>query len=80
MTVVKRVFSGTVTQGLFSPPLSQQRLACLWGIILETRARQLLDLGCGDGALLQYIQAQVGPCPVECGKARCCTGSMHLRQ
>ena len=27
VTVVKRVFSGAVTQGLFLPPLSQQRLA-----------------------------------------------------
>ena len=59
VTMVKRTFPGTVTQGLFAPPLSQQRLACLWAIILDTRACQLVDLGCGDGALLQYIQAQV---------------------
>ena len=70
--MVKRVSSGAVTQGLFLPPLSQQRLACLWGIVLETRAQQLVDLGCGDGALLQYIQALVGACLVVWDRASCC--------
>ena len=57
--MLKRAFLGTASQGLFSPPLSHQRLACLWGIVQESQACSVLDLGCGDGALLQYIQAQV---------------------
>ena len=52
------MFQG-MSRDLFSPPLSQQRSHYLAGIAFGSAVDQLVDLGCGDGALLQVLKAQV---------------------
>jgi 2-polyprenyl-3-methyl-5-hydroxy-6-metoxy-1,4-benzoquinol methylase len=46
-------------QRLFKTPLAQQRYAMAMDTILEMQARSVLDLGCGEGRLLEYILLQV---------------------
>lgn len=67
--MVARVFQG-MSRDLFSPPLSQQRSHYLAGIAFGSAVGQLVDLGCGDGALLQVLKAQVRHVMVMKGRAR----------
>ena len=46
---------------LFKVPMAQQRYAFVLGIIKKHRAQSVVDLGCGDGKLLEYLSQQVMP-------------------
>ena len=41
--------------GVFSPPLSQQRYQHVAAALREAAATDILDLGCGDGKLLEHL-------------------------
>ena len=44
---------------LFKVPMAQQRYAFVLDIIKKHRAQSVVDLGCGDGKLLEYLLQQV---------------------
>ena len=44
---------------LFNIPMAQQRYAFVLNIIKKHRAQSMVDLGCGDGKLLEYLLQQV---------------------
>ncbi len=51
---------------LFDVPMAQQRYAYVLGKIKHHSAQSVVDLGCGDGRLLEYLLQQVmrwGPEP-----------------
>ena len=41
--------------GVFKPPLSQQRYQHVTDVLHGAGARDILDLGCGDGKLLEFL-------------------------
>lgn len=45
---------------LFSPPASAQRYALVGSLLISAGARTLIDLGCGDGKLLQHLASDSG--------------------
>ena len=51
---------------LFKVPMAQQRYAFVLDTIRKHRAQSLVDLGCGDGKLLEYLLQQVMPCILLC--------------
>ena len=55
----RRFHRGAQVEGVFSPPLSQQRHALLLDLVARCQAAQLLDLGCGEGTFLHYMRCQV---------------------
>jgi syndecan 1 len=40
---------------VFKPPLSQQRYQHVADVLRVAGARNILDLGCGDGKLLEFL-------------------------
>ncbi len=44
---------------LFDVPMAQQRYAYVLGLIKQHSAQSVVDLGCGDGRLLEYLLQQV---------------------
>ena len=52
------------TERLFQPPIAPQRHAFVAAALRRGCARSFVDLGCGDGKLLEYLVTQVHiPCP-----------------
>lgn len=49
------------SQKLFEVPLAQQRYSFAMDVILKHKAQSVLDLGCGEGRLLEHMLRQVGP-------------------
>lgn len=47
------------TERLFQPPIARQRHAFVAAALRRGRARSFVDLGCGDGKLLEYLVTQV---------------------
>uniref|UniRef100_A0A061SH56 Small RNA 2'-O-methyltransferase n=2 Tax=Tetraselmis sp. GSL018 TaxID=582737 RepID=A0A061SH56_9CHLO len=45
--------------GLFSPTLAQQRYHFVEGIVERLRPETILDVGCGEGALIEHIAGMV---------------------
>ena len=44
---------------LFDIPMAQQRYAFVLGVIRQHSAQSVVDLGCGEGKLLEYLLQQV---------------------
>lgn len=44
---------------LFQPPIAAQRHAFVAAALRRARARSFVDLGCGDGKLIEYLVTQV---------------------
>ena len=47
---------------MFDPPLSQQRYELVFNLLRAADASTVVDLGCGDGKLLEYIYRRVCHC------------------
>lgn len=46
---------------LFDVPMAQQRYAFVLDVIKQHSAQSVVDLGCGDGKLLNFLLQQVSP-------------------
>ena len=64
MEIVNRKFAGLpgapVAPSVFSPPMSRQRHAYLAALASRLGAADILDLGCGEATLFQYMLKLVG--------------------
>ena len=49
--------------GVFKPPLSQQRYQYVAQALRDAAATDVLDLGCGDGKLLEFLLSGDDPNP-----------------
>ena len=49
----------TPTEKLFETPLAQQRYAFALSLIEQHSVRSVLDIGCGEGRLLEHLLNQV---------------------
>lgn len=63
------------TERLFQPPIAVQRHAFVAAALRRARATSFVDLGCGDGKLLEYLVTQVRsppkPSAGRCNKLFC---------
>lgn len=50
-------------QKLFETPVAKQRYAFALDLIQQQGARSVLDIGCGEGRLLEYLLTQVTQLP-----------------
>ena len=68
---------------LFDVPMAQQRYAYVLGLIKQHSAQSVVDLGCGDGRLLEYLLQQVmhwaaAPCTAACRSLEMCYTEENL--